>query len=60
MACHRCPLLLISLLKMYVQSQTQKVSNHIPLHVVVNSTLISIDWFKGKITGKPYIPWENL
>ena len=22
--------------------------------------LLSMDWFKGKFTGKPHISWENL
>ena len=22
--------------------------------------LVSMDWFKGKFTGKPHISWENL
>jgi hypothetical protein len=25
----------------------------------VETTLYSMDWFKGKITGKPHISWEN-
>ena len=39
-----------------------RASHSMPAQVALVSaaTVVSIDWFKGKITGKSHIPWENL
>ena len=31
-----------------------------PENLKLNMVILSMDWFKGKFTGKPRIEWENL